>query len=127
MRYGSRALTPFFVSGPSCLSMLSLLPLAQTAPSAGGLLASPLLMMAALFAIMYFTMIRPQARQARLHRELVAGLKKGDRVVTAGGLHGTIAQVDETTVLLRVDGDVKMRVERSKVVHVVGDAAPAKE
>lgn len=106
--------------------MTSLLPLAQAAPSPGGLLASPLLMMAALFAIMYFTMIRPQARQARLHRDLVAGLKKGDRVVTAGGIHGTIAHVDDTTVLLRVDGETKMRVERSKVVHVVNaEAAPA--
>ena len=106
--------------------MISLLPLAQAQPSAGGLLASPLLMMAMLFAIMYFTMIRPQARQARLHRELVAALKKGDRVVTAGGLHGTVAQVDDTTVLLRVDGDVKLRVERSKVVHVMNaEAVPA--
>lgn len=100
--------------------MLHLLPVAQAAPPSGSLLGSPLLLMAVLFAIMYFTMIRPQSRQAKLHRELVAGLKKGDRVITAGGLHGTIAQVDETSVLLRVDGDVKLRVERGRIAAVVG-------
>lgn len=111
---------------PTLLSGL-LLPVAQSAPPAGGggLFASPLLLMAVLFAIMYFTMIRPQARQAKRHRELVGGLKKGDRVVTAGGLHGTIAQVDDTTVLVRVDGDVKLRVERGRIVHVLGDEAKA--
>lgn len=105
--------------------MLGLLPVAQAAPSPGGLLGSPLLLIAVLFAVMYVTMIRPQARQAKRHREMVAALKKGDRVVTAGGLHGTIAQVDETTLLLRVDGDVKLRVERSKVIHVMDKAAEA--
>ena len=119
MRYGSRALTPFFVASP-LPAVLHLLPVAQAAPPSGSLLGSPLLLMAVLFAIMYFTMIRPQSRQAKLHRELVAGLKKGDRVITAGGLHGTIAQVDETSVLVRVDGDVKLRVERGRISAVLG-------
>jgi len=101
-------------------AVLHLLPVAQAAPPAGSLLGSPLLLMAVLFAIMYFTMIRPQAKQAKRHRELVASLKKGDRVVTAGGIHGTIAQVDETSVLVRVDGDVKLRVERGRISAVLG-------
>ncbi len=106
---------------PPLPDVLDLLPVAQAAPPpGGGLLGSPLLLMAVLFAIMYFTMIRPQAKQAKRHRELVGALKKGDRVVTAGGLHGTIAQVDETTVLLRVDGDVKLRVERGRISAVLG-------
>ncbi len=105
--------------------MFSLLPVAQAAPSPSGILGSPLLLIAVLFAVMYFTMIRPQARQAKLHREMVAALKKGDRVVTAGGLHGTVAQIEDTTLLLRVDGDVKLRVERSKVIHVIDKTADA--
>ena len=119
MRYGSRALTPFFWPRRSS-AVLHLLPVAQTPPAGGSLLGSPLLLMAVLFAIMYFTMIRPQAKQAKRHRELVAGLKKGDRVVTAGGIHGTIAQVDEASVLVRVDGDVKLRVERGRISAVLG-------
>ena len=100
-------------------AMLGLLPLAQAAPAPGGLLGSPFVLIAVLFAVMYFTMIRPQARQAKLHRELVAALKKGDRVVTMGGLHGTIQEVDDTTVLVRVDGDVKLRFEKGKVAYVL--------
>ena len=103
--------------------MFRLLPVAQAAPSPGGLLGSPFLLIAVLFAVMYFTMIRPQARQAKLHREMVAALKKGDRVITAGGLHGTIARIDETTIQLRMDGDVKLTVEKGKVIHVMADAA----
>lgn len=102
--------------------MLGLLPVAQATP-AGGLLGSPFVLIAVLFAVMYFTMIRPQTRQAKLHREMVAALKKGDRVVTSGGLHGTIAEVDDTTVLVRVDGDTKLRVEKGKVAFVVSKDA----
>ena len=91
-----------------------MLPLAQAAP--GGLLGSPLLLIAVLFAVMYFTMIRPQAKQAKAHRALVEGLAKGDRVVTAGGIHGTIRAVEDRTVLLEVDGGTKLRLDRGKVV-----------
>ena len=91
-----------------------MLPLAQAAP--GGLLGSPLLLIAVLFAVMYFTMIRPQAKQAKAHRALVEGLSKGDRVITAGGIHGTIRAVEDRTVLLEVDGGTKLRLDRGKVV-----------
>ena len=75
-----------------------LFPIAQAAPT--GLLGSPFLLVGVLFVVMYVTMIRPQAKQAKAHRALVEGLKKGDRVVTSGGLHGTIAKLDEATVVL---------------------------
>jgi preprotein translocase subunit YajC len=99
------------------------LPLAQAAP--GGLLGSPLLLIAILFLVMYFTMIRPQAKQAKAHRALISGLEKGDKVVTAGGIHGTIRAVEDATVLLEVDGGTKLRLDRGKVVALAVDKAKA--
>ena len=94
------------------------LPLAQAAP-AGGLFGNPLILIAVLFLVMYFTMIRPQTKQAKEHRELVAGLAKGDRIVTVGGIHGTIRSVDDTTVLVEVDGGTKLRFDKGKVAYKV--------
>ena len=104
--------------------MLTLLPLAQAAPS-GGLFGNPLLLMGLLFVVMWFTMIRPQTKQAKAHRELVAGLSKGDRVVTLGGIHGTIRQVDERTVLVEVDGGTKLRIDKGKIGYTISSTEPA--
>ena len=102
--------------------MLTLFPLAQAAT--GGLFGNPLLLLGLLFAVMYFTMIRPQAKQAKQHRALVEGLAKGDRIVTVGGIHGQIRQVDEKTVLLEVDGGTKLRIDKGKVAYSVGASTP---
>ena len=104
--------------------MLTLLPLAQAAPS-GGLFGNPLLLMGLLFVVMWFTMIRPQTKQAKAHRELVAGLSKGDRIVTLGGIHGTIRQVDDKTVLVEVDGGTKLRIDKGKVGYTISSTEPA--
>ncbi len=101
-----------------------LLPLAQAAPS-GGLFGNPLLLMGLLFVVMWFTMIRPQTKQAKAHRELVSGLSKGDRIVTLGGIHGTIRQVDEKTVLVEVDGGTKLRIDKGKVGYTISSTEPA--
>ena len=100
------------------------LPLAQAAP-AGGLFGNPLLLLGLLFLVMWFTMIRPQAKQAKQHRELVAGLSKGDKVVTVGGIHGTIRQVDEKTILVEVDGGTKLRIDKGKVGYTISSTDPA--
>ena len=57
----------------------------------------------------------PQRKQQKLLEEMRKALKKGDKVVTAGGIYGVIADVDETTVLMRVDGDVKIRVDKNSI------------
>ena len=100
------------------------LPLAQAAPS-GGLFGNPLLLLGLLFVVMWFTMIRPQTKQAKAHRELVEGLAKGDRIVTVGGIHGTIRQVDERTILVEVDGGTKLRVDKGKVGYTLSSTEPA--
>ncbi len=79
------------------------------------------IMLIGIFAIMYFFMIRPQRKQQKELQNFRAGLKKGDKVVTAGGIYGTIDQVEEKTVLIKVDGDVKLRVAKDSLVKDFSD------
>jgi preprotein translocase subunit YajC len=70
---------------------------------------------ALLVGIMYFVMIRPQQKQMKSHRELLSGLKKGDEVVTQGGVLGKIHQISEQTVTLEVANGVRIRVLKRSV------------
>lgn len=106
----------------------SFLILAQAPGPAGGSPWGTLLFLGALFAIMYFLMIRPQQKQMKAHRELMAGLKKGDEVVTQGGMLGKIHQVSERTVTVEVANGVRIRVLKSSISAkgAVAEEAPAK-
>ena len=79
---------------------------------------------AVLFILFYFMLIRPQQKQQREHQVMLGALKKHDHVVTVGGLHGTVLNVKDTTVVLRVDDEVKVEVDRSAIarVHKQADA-----
>lgn len=84
-----------------------------------------LLMIVGLIVIFYFFMIRPQQkRQKKLRMEREA-MAKGDKVVTAGGIFGTIKEVNDTTFLIEIDKDVKIRVDRNSVYPSASDAAEA--
>jgi len=107
-------------------------PLPIVLAQAGGFGSNPVGFIAwigAVFAIMYFLMIRPQQKQAKEHRTLLAGLKKGDDVVTQGGLLGRVHVVTDKTVTLEVAPGVRVRVLKSsiQVKGAVSDepAAPA--
>ncbi len=78
-----------------------------------------LLFFAAIFAIFYFLLIRPQQKQKRDRETMLTALKKGDRVVTTGGLHGTIAGIDDQKVVLRVADQVKLEVDRAAIGRIV--------
>lgn len=79
--------------------------------------------------IFFFLIIRPQMRQQKAHAERVAGLKRGDEVVTAGGLVGRIVKVDERFVELEIAKGVRVRAVRSTIGEVLqpGNAAPAND
>lgn len=94
---------------------MTLTTILQAAPAAQGSSWSFWLMIAALFAVMYFFMIRPQRKQQKELEKFRNELKKGDKVVTAGGIYGTIAEIQERTVLLKVDGEVKLRVDKASI------------
>jgi preprotein translocase subunit YajC len=88
--------------------------LAQLAPG-GSNPVSFVLMIGALFAVMYFVMIRPQQKQQKEHRELLSALKKGDDVVTQGGLFGKIHAVTDKIVTLEIANGVRIRVLKSSI------------
>ena len=69
-----------------------------------------------MFHIMWLFMIRPQRKQQKELEKFRSELKKGDKVITAGGIYGTVAEIEERTVLLKVDGDVKLRVDKTSIV-----------
>lgn len=75
-----------------------------------------ILMLVIMFAIFYFLLIRPQQKRAKQHKQLIESIKVGDQVVTAGGIHGKVASVQETVVTLEVATGVKIKVNRSAVV-----------
>lgn len=81
----------------------------------GGSPFGMLFMFAAIFAIFYFLLIRPQRQQQKAHTEMVAGLAKGDEVSTIGGIVGRIVHLTDDRVTLRTGGDTRVEVERSKV------------
>jgi len=85
----------------------------------GGGMVSTLILFGAIFAIFYFMIIRPQQKRAKERQRLLSALKKGDKIVTSGGMHGTIAGLDEKTCLIDVGNNVKIKFERSAVSSIV--------
>ena len=88
------------------------------APGGGGLLGNPMVFMVLMFVMMYFVLIRPQRIRQKKHEELLKSIKVGDHVVTAGGEHGIIASVKDTTVMLRVADNVRIEYDRSAIAIV---------
>lgn len=77
-----------------------------------------------MFAVFYFLLIRPQQKKQKQRTSMLNQIKKGDKVTTIGGLHGTIVEMSDDTVVLRVNDTTKMTFERSAINAVV-TAAPA--
>jgi preprotein translocase subunit YajC len=80
----------------------------------------PLILM---FAIFYFLLIRPQQKKAKQHRELVATLKKGDRVVSSGGLHGTVTGIADDVVTVEIAPKIRVKISRGSISGVAGKSA----
>ena len=93
---------------------MNMFTLLQTAPAQGGGM-SMWIMLALIFVVMWFFMIRPQRKQQKEMENFRNSLKNGDKVVTIGGIYGTIADVKDTYVLLEVDKDVKIRVNKQAI------------
>jgi len=72
-----------------------------------------LLPLAMIFVVFYFMLIRPQRIRDKEHQKLLASLSKNDEVITSGGIHGTVVNVKDTSVVLRVDENVKMEFEKN--------------
>jgi preprotein translocase subunit YajC len=86
------------------------------APQGGGFAAFvPIILM---FVIFYFLLIRPQQKKAKAHQEMINNLKKGDRVITSGGMFGKITNLDEQTATLEIADKVRVKVTRGSVASL---------
>lgn len=93
--------------------ILQAAPAAQ-APAGSGW--SMWIMLALMFVVMWFFMIRPQRKQQKELEKFRSELKKGDKIVTIGGIYGTVEEIKDKTVLIKVDGDTKLRVDKNSLV-----------
>ena len=78
-----------------------------------------IIMMVALFAIMYFLMIRPQMKRQKEHRAMLDKLSKGDEVITSGGIAGTVTDIGDNFVTLEVADNVRVRVQKGAIGNVL--------
>lgn len=98
---------------------------AQGAGGFGGM--ESLLPLVLIFVVFYFLLIRPQQKKAKVHREMLSALRRGDRIVTGGGLVGQIIRVvSETELIVEIAKDIRVRVMRSMVSDVIAKTEPAR-
>lgn len=107
------------------MSFIPFLQAAPTASGAGGLggMFIPFLL---IIAIMYFFMIRPQNKKQKEMEKMLAAIKKGDKVVTIGGIHGVVSSVKENTIIVKVDENCKIEFNRTAISSVIDPEAEAK-
>jgi preprotein translocase subunit YajC len=104
--------------------LLSGLALLQAAPAAGnptGSMLTTIIPFGLVFVIFYFLIIRPQNKKQKETQKMIEAVKKGDKVITAGGVHAVVYSVDdkEKTVILKVDDNTKMKFSKSAIASVV--------
>src|SRR5262249_57116953 len=94
---------------------------AAAAPPGGGSqsMLPTIVMVASMLAIFYFLLLRPQQKQKQERERMLSSMKRGDRVVTTSGMHGTVTSLNEHTVVCRVADQVKLEFDRSAIGRVV--------
>ncbi len=103
---------------------------AATAAPDGGLFGGTitgLLPIVLIFVIMYFLILRPQQQRQRQHREMIANVRRGDTIVTSGGLIGKVAKVDENEIQIEIAEETRVRIVRSMISEVRAKGEPVKE
>lgn len=100
--------------------MFNTLLLAASPEGGQGSLMPMIIMWTAIIAIFYFLLIRPQKKAQQRHQEMVAGLKKGDNVMTDGGIVGQVIHLKEDRVTVKTASDTRIEVARGKIARVFG-------
>ena len=109
---------------------MSYLPLLQAAPNATsttGSFGSLIVTVVLMIGIFYFFLIRPQNKKQKEMEKMLAALKKGDKVVTIGGIHGVVSSTKEKTIILKVDDNTKLEFNRSAIASVVNPETEKKD
>lgn len=91
---------------------------AEGGAATGNFWSSQIFLIAALGFAWYFMLFRPHLKRQKEQKELLGGLKKGDKIVTIGGLHGVVHAVNETTVVVKADDNCKLEFSKSAVAQV---------
>ncbi len=94
------------------MNILSILLMSTQSPGNG---SSTIIMLVLMFAIIYFFMIRPQSKKAKEQKQFKEQLKKGDTIVTIGGIHGKIIDIKENSMILEIAKDIKINIQRDAV------------
>lgn len=102
------------------MNLLSVLLQAGT-PASGGGGYTPILMMVLIFVVFYFFMIRPQAKRQKEIKKQREAMKPGDSVVTSGGIYGKIKDIKETTVIVEIAENVRIKVDKNSVFATAED------
>ncbi len=98
---------------------MSFIPLLQAAQTGGSLFM--FIPLALVFVIFYFFMIRPQNKKQKETEKMIAALKKGDKIVTIGGIHGVVTFTKEQSIIVKVDDNCKIEFSRSAIASVAAD------
>ena len=85
----------------------------------GGLVSS-LLPFLLIILVFYFLILRPQQKRQKDKQRMLEAIKKGDRIITSGGIHGTVEGLEDKTVLIKVADNTKIKIERSAVASILG-------
>jgi len=102
------------------MNMTDILILAQAAaPAAPNNMLVQMLPLVFIFVIFYFLLIRPQQKKAKAHEALIQAVKTGDEVVTNAGIHGTVSNVKEKTIIIKIADNVKVEFDRAAVAVVL--------
>lgn len=96
-----------------------LLFMAPTGQDGGAGIVGNVVLFGSIILIFYFMIIRPQQKRAKERQQMVDSMKKGDKVVTAGGIHGTIVGIEDKTLLIQIADNVKVKVDRSSIGNIL--------
>jgi preprotein translocase subunit YajC len=100
--------------------------MAQSNDGSGPGLMANLVLFGSIILIFYFMIIRPQQKRQKERQKMIENMKKGDKVVTSGGIHGTISGMDEKTVLVQIADNVKVKLDKGSVTIISSDPEPIK-
>ncbi len=106
--------------------MNSLHSIVLMAPKEGESPLVSLLSLVLIIVVFYFFMIRPQMKKQKDQRKFREGIKNGDKVITLGGIYGKVVEVAEKTVVIEVEGKMRLKVDKNALINEPGDLTPQK-
>jgi len=101
------------------LNVTHIIAMAPQGQNGGGSMMSTVIMFGLIILIFYFMILRPQQKRKKEREKLLESVQKGDKVITVGGVHGTVVGLDEKTVLVQIADDVKVKYERSAISTII--------